>query len=318
MKETARGLVLKIHNRLIAGFIIAFSFILIVFWKIDYVYEVALFNHLAQTTPSRDRNLSALEVEESLFNLTTHQISRMLHTKDEKSPLVFLLTGFALCDQQAKVLTRFLYFRNIKARAVPLFFDSGISNHTIFEWLNEGQWVISDPFLHFPINIPASDFLDLDTHLSKSEEQKNLIQRAHAYYQEMGLLKELKETYDRPNHSTWEYFRKKPETQLIESAISAPLRLWPRPYLKLLNDSYRLRFSHQNPLLNQYLKARHQELMGECRQALNGYESLLERVEEEKSETDHQFNLSQSMIKWRIDANLMNCEADLASNAAQH
>jgi len=211
-------------NRLTPVLLVTGFFLGLVFWKIDYVYEVALFSHLAHEIPTHPHAASTMEIEDRLFRLVTHQVSRNLYIKDEKSPLVFLLNGFALCDQQAKVLSRLLYFNHIPSRAVPLFFDTGASNHTIIEWFDGRRWVITDPFLHMGINIPAHEFCALETtRLAQSEGQERLIRRAHEYYAiNQGLLQELKETYARPDHSVWNYFKGKPESRLIESLIAAP------------------------------------------------------------------------------------------------
>lgn len=280
----------------------------LVYWKIDYIYEVALFNHLGKVIQSGTRDNSPEAMEAALFKLTNHQVLRHMHFPGEKSPLVFLLNGFALCDQQAKVLTRLLYFRDIKARAVPLYFASGLSNHTIFEWFDRDRWVIADPFLHFPINIPAPEFCVLDTRSARSQTQKHLIDRAYSYYEtNQGLLQELRETYARSDHATWEYFRRRPETRLAEGAISVPLRIWPGPYLDFLNTAYQFRHVRSNPLLNQYLKARHQELMGDCQKALTGYRALLPLVEKGGQTHKHLFVLNRGMLKLRIVSNRMHC-----------
>lgn len=285
----------------------------LVLWKLDYIYEVALFRHLAQVTPSRIEASSTREIEETLFLLTTHQISRNLYIKGEKSPLVFLLNGFALCDQQAKTLSRLLYFRGIPSRAVPLFFDSGISNHTILEWFDGQDWVFSDPFLHLPLNIPVPAFCALDTQSAKTDSQRNLIHRAYGYYAtNQGLLQELKETYTHPNHAVWDFFREKPELRLVESILSAPLELWPNGYLNLLNTAYRFRHYRTKPLMDQYILARHDELMGHCAEALEGYRALLRKVKGGGRPKDLHFELDREMLKWRMVANRRYCSEDHA------
>ncbi|MEY2697942.1 MAG: hypothetical protein RL333_2080 [Pseudomonadota bacterium] len=278
----------------------------LLFWKVDYVYEVALFNQLAHATPATPKDSEA-----ALFDLTTHQISRNLYIKNERSPLVFLLNGFALCDQQAKVLTRLLYFNGVKARAVPLYFQTGTSNHTIFEWFDNGRWLIADPFLHFPLNITAEEFLSLDLQFATSDYQRRLIRRAYEYYSiNQDLIRELKETYAKPDHSTWEYFRDKPETRLIEWIISSPLKLWPEAYLRLLNATYRLRHFHADPLLDRYVEARHMELLGDCKHALEVYRSLLSMVRVTGKRDQHVFALNQGMLKSRIVSNRRHCTVD--------
>jgi hypothetical protein len=254
---------------------------------------------------------STREIEDALFHLTTHQISRNLYIKGEKSPLVFLLNGFALCDQQAKTLSRLLYFQGIPSRAVPLFFDSGISNHTILEWFDGQNWVFSDPFLHLPVNIPAPAFCTLDTQSATTTPEESLIHRAHGYYAvNQGLLQELKETYARPNHAVWDFFRGKPELRLIESILSAPLDLWPKGYLDALNSAYRLRHYWAQPSMNRYIQARHQELMGQCAEALEGYRGILQKVKGGGRPKDLHFELDREMLKWRIVANRRYCTID--------
>ncbi len=278
----------------------------LLFWKVDYVYEVALFSQLAHATPTTPKDSEA-----ALFDLTTHQISRNLYIKNEKSPLVFLLNGFALCDQQAKVLARLLYFKQIPSRAVPLYFDSGVSNHTIFEWFDGQKWVFSDPFLHLPINIPALEFCVLETRSAQTEVQKQLIRRAHQYYAiNQGLLEELKATYARPQHAVWDFFRSKPEMRLLETLIASPLKIWPANYLAVLNTAYRFRHYRDQPLMNRYIKARHQELMGQCTEALAGYRALLPLVKGGGRPRDLHFELDLEMLKWRIVANRSHCRSD--------
>lgn len=288
----------------------------LLFWKIDYFYEVALFYHLSHTLPPQEHNPSKREIQSFLFDLTTHQISPSLHIKGEKSPLVFLLNGYALCDQQAKVLTRLLYFQNINARAVPLYFDSGLSNHTIFEWHDGKNWVIADPFLHLPINLPAREFCDLNTQSVLSEAQRLVVLRAHSYYEaNQGLLRELRETYARPDHSTWEYFRRKPENIVLEWFASAPVRLWPAGYLDLLNFGYRWRHFREDPAMRQFAVARHFELIGECQRAIDGYKALLPHVRKGGLPMDRQFALNQSALKRKIVANRIHCTKDHPSHA---
>ena len=289
---------------------------MLIAWKIDYVYEVALFNHLARVQSSELETSSTHELHASLFKLTTHKISRNLYIKGEKSPLVFLLNGFALCDQQVKVLSRLLYFQNIPARAVPLHFDTGQSNHTILEWFDGQNWVITDPFLNFPISIPAPAFTQGDARLANSESHEQLIHRAHGYFSNyQGLLQELKETYARPDHAVWEFFRRKPEVGLIESILSLPLEIWPKGYLDALNTAYRLRHYWAQPSMNRYIQARHQELMGQCAEALEGYRAILPKVKGGGRPKDLHFELDREMLKWRIVANRRYCSIDHATKS---
>lgn len=306
----------KLQKRLVQITTLAGLGLVLLFWKIDYVYEVVLFHHVAHSASGPVEASSRAESEAALFHLTTHQISRNLYIKNEKSPLTFLLNGFALCDQQAKVLSRLLYYLDIPSRAVPLFFDTGKSNHTILEWFDGNTWVISDPFLHLPINIAAPEFCQLDTHAAHSDAQVTLIHRAHRYYaSNQGLLQELKETYARPNLAVWEFFRGKPEIRWLESILSSPLKVGSDGYLDLLNKAYRFRHYRSDPLMNRYIEARHQELMGQCAAALRGYRSLLPHVKGGGRPKDLHFELDQEMLKWRIVANRWHCAEDHPSKS---
>jgi len=62
--------------------------------------------------------------------------------------------------------------------------------------------------------------------------------------------------------------------------------------------------------MNQYTKARHQELMGQCEAALSGYRALLPHVKGGGRPKDLHFELDLEMLKWRIVANRSHCRSE--------
>lgn len=291
------------------GLTAAFLMTLLVlgFLNIRAIYQAALFKWLGDQATIGLNKSDPHAIFKALFDYTNSQIDRRMMPGLAKAPIEYLAYGYALCDQEALLLDSLLYHQNVEARVVPLYYPDGTSDHTLLEWFDGREWLLSDPHFDQELGLTARAFVSLPRQEVISRYPK-VTGQVYDYYQKH-YFKEISHTYSVESHPTWFHLVRDRSIgqQLLDYIAIMPLATFQVAYLDLLDEMYHLRYHNDDQLEDAYLIARGHELLGHCGEAMDIYTSLLREDIPPGWPHYTAFSINSEMLKQRVEGNQKYC-----------
>lgn len=275
--------------------------------NIRAIYQAALFKWLGdQVTIGLDKT-DRHAVYKALFDYTNSQIDRRMMPGLGKSSLEYLNYGYALCDQEAMLLDTLLYYQNVEARVVPLYYPNGASDHTMLEWFDGREWLLSDPHFDHELGLPAKALVGLPKQEVLSRYPK-LPEKVYDYYKKH-YFSELSHTYSTDSYTKWfEFARTRSFWQRILDRVAIlPLVTFQSAYLEALNSIYLFRTLNDHQPEDLYIIARLHELLGHCDVAMSMYARLQSENIPQAWPHYTKFTVNREMLKQRVEWNRKSC-----------
>lgn len=277
--------------------------------NIPAIYQAALFKWLGdQATIGLDKS-NPHAVYKALFDYTNSQIDRRMMPGLGKPPIEYLNYGYALCDQEALLLDTLLYYQNIEARVVPLYYPDGTSDHTLLEWFDGQEWLLSDPHFDQELGLPAKAFITLPKQ-EVIRRYPKVSGQVYDYYK-THYFREIRHTYSIDSHPTWFHLVKSRSfgEKLLDRVAIMPLATFQVDYLDRLDDLYDLQDEIDDQPEDLYLAARRQELLGHCSEAMDIYSKLQNETISQSWPHYSTFSINSAMLKQRIEGNRKYCRS---------